>query len=350
MYNNKLLTHINFAKGFRGGERQTQLLIEELSNRGYHQQIVTRKNSELANRLNGLKNLKIIKISKPYILHISKVKNSSLIHAHETKGAQFAYCANLTYKIPYMVTRRVDNPIKNNFFNRAIYQNTMFTVALSNAIKRETLKVSPNANIKIIPSAYSKLVVNDAEVKNISLRFKDKFLIGNIGELDNNHKGQYYLIEAMKKLALKYPEIHLILLGRGKDEQNYKEQAKDLKNITFEGFVDNVGDYISCFDMFVFPSLNEGLGSILFDIMQANVPIIASNVGGIPDIITHEKNGILVEPKNSEAIFDTIEKLYLDKNTRDKLATEAFMSVDNYSYQKMCDRYEDIYLKTINKS
>lgn len=341
---NKKITHLNFAKGFRGGERQTLLLIKELADKGYSQKVVTRNNSELANRVENIKNLEIIKISKPYIFSLSSIKNSSILHAHETKAAQFCFFANWLYKIPYIITRRVNNLIKNNFFNKKIYLNSSTIVVLSSAIKNKTLKLSENINIKIIPSAYSKLNINDNEVKNIKNRFKNKFLLGNIGELDNSDKGQYYLIEALKKLQISHSDIDLILVGRGKDEQNYKKQSKELNNITFEGFVDNVGDYIKCFDLFIFPSLNEGLGSILLDIMQTKVPIIASDVGGIPDIIKNNKNGILIEPKNSDAIYDAIVKLYNDKNLREKLSSEAFKDMDNFSSEMMANRYEKIYM------
>jgi len=343
----KVITHINFAKGFRGGERQTLLLIEELSSRGYTQTICTRVDSQLANKLKDIKNLSIIKIKKPYILSISKIKNSSIIHAHETKGAQFAFFANKIYNIPYIITRRVDNKIKNNFFNKKIYENSSYTIALSKAIKQTILNISNNVNIKIIPSAYSKLQINNEESLKIKQKFKNKFIIGNIGELDNKHKGQYYLIQAMKKLQNTHPNIHLILLGQGIDEQNYKEQSKELTNITFEGFVSNVGDYIKCFDLFVFPSLHEGLGSILFDIMQAKVPIIASNTGGIPDIIQNNKNGLLVPIKDSNALFNAIIKLYEDKELRYKLVNEALKNIDNYSYEHMTDKYEELY-KEVN--
>ncbi|MEA2028595.1 MAG: glycosyltransferase family 4 protein [Campylobacterota bacterium] len=337
------ITHINFAKGFRGGERQTLLLIQELALRGYHQKILTRQNSTLAKRLEGVENLEIIEIPKPYIFSLSTIKEASLLHAHETKGAQFAFWANLFYKIPYIVTRRVDNLIKNNFFNRWIYEQSYRTVALSRAIEKELFKISDQINIDIIPSAYSEFTINSIEVDVIKERFEDKFLIANIGELDNGHKGQYYLIEAMKKLQQEYPNIHLILLGKGKDKQAYMEQSKELESITFEGFVDNVGDYLQAVDLFVFPSLNEGLGSILFDVMHSNIAIIASNVGGIPDIIEDHHNGILVPSKDSEAIYEKIKKLYEDPKLREQLSNQAQQSVENFSPQKMSSQYENIY-------
>ncbi|HIE58513.1 MAG TPA: glycosyltransferase family 1 protein [Hydrogenothermaceae bacterium] len=348
MQKNRQIVHLNFAKGYRGGERQTQLLIEELSHRGYQQKIFTRKKSELALRLNSIKNLEIISISKPYIFHINEIQNTKLIHAHETKAAQVAYLIHLLYKLPYLITRRVNNPISNNFFNKKIYTKSTYTIVLSNAIKNTTLNLSNNINIKIIPSAYTQLTTHQEKIENIKQRFENNFLIGNIGELDNDDKGQYYLIEAMKKLQIEYPNIHLILLGQGKDEENYKKQAKGLKNITFEGFVNNVGDYISCLDLFVFPSLNEGLGSILLDIIQAKVSIIASNVGGIPDIIEHKHTGILIEAKDSDAIYNEIVKLYHNQTLRENLAREAFKTIEEYSINSMTNQYEKLYRSVDN--
>jgi glycosyltransferase involved in cell wall biosynthesis len=139
-------------------------------------------------------------------------------------------------------------------------------------------------------------------------------------------------------------------LGKGKDKEQYQEQAKDLDNITFEGFVDNVGDYIASLELFVFPSLNEGLGSILLDVIQAKVPIIASDVGGIPDIIEHEHTGILIEPKNADAIYQAIVKLYNDPEQRKNLANEAYKSIENYSIKSMTDKYEVLYKSYIQNS
>lgn len=342
-----LITHANFAKGFRGGERQTQLLIEELSTLGYKQKLLVRKNSELTKRCKEIKNLEIVEISKPYILSCYKIKDASILHAHETKALQFAYLCNKIFHTPYIVTRRVDNSLKTNFLNTLMYSNAKNSVALSKVIEEEILRVAPNAHTKIIPSAYSKLKVDQESIQEIKKRFEGKFLIGNIGELDNNHKGQYYLIEAAKLIQKKYPDIHFLFLGRGKDEQSYKEQSLGLSNITFEGFVDNVGDYIACFDLFAFPSLNEGLGSILLDVMQAKVPIIATNVGGIPDIVEDKKTGLLVLPKDSMALYGAIEKLYLDKELRETLSYEAFKKIDTFSKEEMCKKYEKLYKEAL---
>jgi len=342
----KIITHTNFAKGFRGGERQTLLLIKELSAKGHLQKVFTRKNSPLADRLKGVKNLTIVQISKPYIFSLSDAKDSDVIHAHEAKGAQFAYFANLIYKTPYIITRRVSFSIKNNFLNRAIYSNSSYIITVVDSIQDEVKKINRDLKFKTINSAYSDLDVNNSEVENIKNEFKSKFLIGTIGELEHL-KGQYYLIEAMKMLQKEFPDIHLILLGKGSEENLFKEQAKELSNVTFTGFVNNVGDYIQCFDLFAFPSLSEGIASILFDIMQSNVPIVTTNVGGIPEYIKNDENALLIESKNIQALYESIKRLYLDKNLREKLATKALETVEDYSITAMAQKYEKVYKELV---
>jgi glycosyltransferase involved in cell wall biosynthesis len=339
----KTITHLNFASGYRGGERQTTLLIQELSERGCHQQLFTRVESELAERCAHIKNLKIVRINKPYIGSFVKFKHAQIIHAHETKGAQVAFLLNKLFNTPYIITRRVDNKIKDNFFTRAMYSNASCCIALSQAIKKGILDRAAQANIAVIPSAQTDFNIDKDKVVAIGERFSGKFLVGNIGELENAHKGQLYLIEAIKRLAHEYPNIHFIFLGKGKDKQLYQELTNGLENTTFEGFVDNVADYIACMDLFVFPSLNEGLGSILLDVMKLKVPVIASNIGGIPDIVIDNETGVLVEPKNSEAIYQQILALYNNQPFAKKLADTAYQNTFNYSSAVMADAYQKLY-------
>ncbi len=338
-----LITHANFAKGFRGGERQTQLLIERLSLLGYKQKLIVRKNSELTKRCKDLKNVEIIEISKPYILHLNKIKDASIIHAHETKALQFAYFANLLKKIPYIVTRRVDNPLKTNFLNTLMYSSAKTSVALSGIIEKEILRVAPNAKTRIIPSAFSDIEVNKNRAHEIKKRFDKKFLIGHVGALDDKHKGQSIIIDIAKKTEASHPEIHFLLVGGGCDEERFKDIAKGLTNITFEGFVNNVNDYIKCFDMFVFPSRNEGLGSTLLDVMKIGIPIIASRVGGIVDIIKDDENGLLFDINNPDELEKLILALYEDHKKAESLVLNALKSVEKYSAQNMTEAYIKLY-------
>ena len=274
-------------------------------------------------------------------MHINKVKDCNIIHAHEAKGAQFSLLANLLYKTPYIITRRVTFPVKKVWFNKLLYKRANRVVALSTAIKREILKSFEISTIEIIPSSYNDAVADEVTVKKIRDRFNNKFLIGNIGALVDSHKGQSLIIRAAKELQ-KYENIHFIFVGAGKDEKLFKDMAKDLTNITFIGFVDNVVDYIKALDLFIFPSRTEGLGSILLDVMKNKVPIIASNVEGILDIIKHDYNGLLVDLEISN-IIEAILKIYKDEELRTKLKNNALKDVKNYSVENMTRKYIKIY-------
>ena len=343
MLQSKTISHLNFASGYRGGERQTTLLIKELAKRKIKQRLFTRLDSELAERCAGIKNLQIIKLNRPYIASFKILKDAQILHAHETKGAQVAFLIHKLYKIPYIITRRVDNRIKSNGFTKGMYINSSYNIALSNAIKIGIEKVIPDSNTVIIPSAQTNFEVNPQAVALIKERFYGKILIGNIGELENTHKGQFYLIEAIKRISKQRDDLHFIFLGKGEDEQQYRTQAHGLNNITFEGFVDNVADYIACMQLFVFPSINEGLGSILLDVMKLNVPVIASNVGGIPDIVHDQQTGILVEPRNIDALQQAILELIDNPHLANQLSAKAYQNTFNFTPVTMANAYQNLY-------
>jgi glycosyltransferase involved in cell wall biosynthesis len=331
--------HVNLAAGFRGGERQTELLIRELSARGFEQTAVVRKGSELGDRLADVKGLKIRPIGKPYIFGIAAARGCDLLHAHEAKASQYTYWVKRLLGIPYVITRRVPRVPGRNPLTRAIYRQASVVVALSRAIKVSLLKHNPELAVQIIPSMSAQLPVDASRVAALRARFAGKFVLGHIGALVNYHKGQQYLLEAARQLSRTHPELHLVLLGKGQDEQWFRELAAGLPNVSFEGFVDNVGDYLELFDLFVFPSLQEGLGSILLDAMRAGLPIVASEVDGIPDLIRDRENGLLVPPADSGALRDAILALQENGELRTALAERARADAGHYTPAQLADRY-----------
>ena len=189
----------------------------------------------------------------------------------------------------------------------------------------------------------SNLPVDPASSNQIKQRYKSKFLVGHAGALINRHKGQQYLLEAAALLQGKCPNIHFLLLGQGEDEQWLKRMAGDLKNVEFCGFCENIGDYMAAFDLFVFPSLQEGLGSVLLDAMQFKLPIIASAVDGILDIIVHGETGILIPPGDSHALYQSIKSLHDHRERREQLGEKAFAASQTYQPNAIAERYLQIY-------
>ncbi|MCK9223789.1 MAG: glycosyltransferase family 4 protein [Candidatus Muirbacterium halophilum] len=343
---NLTICHINLSKGFRGGERQTYILIKELSKK-FNQKLIIRNGSPLKKIASNVNNLEIIEIRKPFMLNVLRLKNEKIIHAHEAKAAHISFFTNLLFNIPYIITRRVDTKLNDNFVSIKSHEKANFVIAISKEVKNVLKRTSDKIKIKIIPDSPADMKVDYEKINKIRHTFLGKFIVGNVGALVNKHKGQKYIIECAKKMEKTYPNIHFLFIGSGKDEKILKELSFGLSNIIFIGFVEDVQNYIKALDVFLYPSLNEGLGSAILDAMQLEIPVIATNVGGIPEIIENDKNGILIESKNSEEIYKSVLRLYKEKKLKDKFISNGIKTLYRFDIKNCSDKYIEIYKESL---
>lgn len=336
------IMHVNLAKGFRGGERQTELLIKELATHGLKQSLVCRDNSPLREHLKDVSNLEFITANHQLMGHFATHQKPDLIHAHEAKAVHWAWIENRLRGTPYILTRRVPQPVKQNLFNKLCYKQACQAVAISSPIANylSGLKLTP---VTTIPSALAHLPHNPDISKEIKKQYQDKFLIGHAGALVDKHKGQREIIKAAALLETQAPNIHFIMLGDGPDGEQLREESKHLSNMEWLGFKKNPGDYFAALDLFVFPSRNEGLGSTLLDVMDFQVPIIASNVDGIPDIVKHEQTGLLIPVNNANALAEAILRLFNNQHLRENLAVTAKERLADFTPAAMASRYLKLY-------
>lgn len=324
-----------------------ELLIRCLAERGFQQTVVLRRGGPLRERLADIESLKIIEISKPFLLHPGACRGATVIHAHSGQGARLGALGALLYGIPMLVTRRVDNPVRKNIINRLTYGKARCVVAISRVTRQQLLDFNSDLWVPIIPDAAGNPAVCEETVQKLRERYEGKFVVGHTGELANAHKGQLHLIRAARKLKETAPDIHVLLLGQGEDEAMLRMEAEGLPNVEFGGFVDNVGDYLSIMKVFAYPSLHEGMGSAILDAMSLGLSIVASDVGGIPDIVEHEINGLLVPPGDSDALAEAILKMHEDTELREELGragrTRAMLYSDEHMTNKYVELYETIY-------
>ncbi|WP_207061557.1 glycosyltransferase [Motiliproteus sp. SC1-56] len=337
------ICHVNLSKGFRGGERQTGLLIRELAARGFTQALVCRATSPLREHLADVDNLRFHTANSPLGGHRLGRRGVDLLHAHDGRAVHWCLLENALGGAPYLITRRVPNPLKTRASTRLAYRRSSCVVALSRAIETGLHAYDPALTTRVIPSMCAHLDHDPEAAAAIRQRYPGKFLVGHIGALVNKHKGQRHLIEAARQLAPRCPELHFLFLGQGRDEAMLKAEAEGLDNVEFLGFKSNVGDYLAALDLFAFPSLEEGLGSVLFDVMEYRVPIVASRVDGIPDIVEHQANGLLVPPADASALAEAIETLYRDPDYARHLAAEGARRLPAYSPSAIADRYTALY-------
>ena len=338
--------HINVARGYRGGERQTELLIRELVNRRVGQALVARQGEPLVQRLADL-DLDIREVSGNPLVVAAASGGTDLLHVHEGRSVYSAYLRSLLVKTPYIITRRVNNPIGDHHWAHRAYRRAAYVAAVAPQVAEIVGAFDPEINVTVVHSGSSGFVVDEAKVDAIKRRFAGKYIVGHVGALDNAQKGQVYLIEAARALRRTHPDLHFLLVGGGDDEAMLRALAADLDNLTFEGFVENVGDYLAAMDLFVLPSNREGIGSILFDAMERHLPIIATRVGGVPDIVHDGENGILIEPARSDRLRDAIVAMCSDPARARELGARGAEVAKRYTASAMCDKYLELYRETL---
>ena len=331
--------HVNLARGYRGGERQTELLIQGLAERGVVQRLVMRRGSPMAEHLRGTRNLELLEIGRPFLLKLAVLRGVDLVHAHDARAGQLAFWSRLRKGPPYVITRRVDAPPSRSPINRALYRNAAARYAVSGKIVEVLQARFPALDVRVVPEAHSNLPRSEEQIAVLHRRFAGSFVVGHAGALVNRHKGQLYLIQAVRQLRERCPNLQLVLLGSGADEGLLREAAQGLDNVLFAGFQHNLGDWLAALDVFAFPSLYEGLGSVLLDAMQAGLPIVASEVGGIPEVVQHEGNGLLVPPADAGALAQAIRRLYEDRALRERLSAAGRALAQRYSPARMTETY-----------
>jgi glycosyltransferase involved in cell wall biosynthesis len=220
-----------------------------------------------------------------------------------------------------------------------MYRKALGVAVLSRAIDRVVQAYAPGVASERIPSAIGGFEIDHDAAAALRAEFGGQCVVGHVGALDDSQKGQRDLIAAAHILCARGPGWRFVLVGGGRDEAMLRELAGDNDAIRFTGHVDNVGDHLGAFDLFAFPSVHEGLGSTVLDAMHAGLPIVATDVDGIPDIVSHEDNGLLVAPRSPEALADALQRLRAQPALAQCLAAAASEKSLAYTAAAMADRY-----------
>jgi glycosyltransferase involved in cell wall biosynthesis len=171
-------------------------------------------------------------------------------------------------------------------------------------------------------------------------------IIGTVARLDPI-KGIPYLLEAVKRLIPRHPDIHCVIVGDGvlrRELECFVQRLGLQPRVTFLGLQDDVPQLLSLMDVFVLPSLNEGMGRVLVEAGLMAKPIVATNVSGIPDLVTHDYTGILVAPKDSQALAEGIREMLEDSVKAQRLGQQARMRMlAGFTVQDMVAKIDALY-------
>lgn len=342
-----LVCHLNLAAGFRGGERQTELLIDQLAAMGFRQRLVARRGGMLARRCSHVPQLDVRPVSPNPVAAALAARGAEVLHAHDARTVHACWLMHAITRVPYMLTRRVDNAFSRSLLRDKAYRSAAHVVAVSGAVADLVNARYGEDRAIVISDSHANLALGHTLPRSMRRRYAGKVVIGHIGALDHSHKGQETLIEAARAARQTHPDWHFVLAGSGPDEAALKQAADGLDNVEFTGFVDNVADWLAVFDVFVFPSLHEGLGSVLLDAMCFGLPIVATRVGGIPDIIEDGVNGILVDPEDPDALVSAVARILDDSMLADAMQGANIDKAAGYSAQTMARAYVRLYRSAV---
>ncbi|HEY9051910.1 MAG TPA: glycosyltransferase [Gammaproteobacteria bacterium] len=341
------------------GHQPEILSIEDIHSQGFSLAEVAKSRELPVERLSTKRGFRLSTIRK--ILDYARVNKFDILHSHGYKGnILIGIVPHFLRHVPAVSTIHgwtavsrfskiwVYNLLDRYFLKRLeaiIFVNSSNTSAIIHKNKYSVENGIPKIRID------SSRVDSD-DVTLIHPQGHNKFTIGCISRL-SEEKGVGILIEAMSLLAKNNPDIQLVVIGDGilaKELQSLSNKRKIEQNVLFLGYRPDAYHYLPLFDVFVLPSLTEGLPITMLEAMQANIPIVATSVGAIPQVLEEGKNGLVIETNNAEALAEAI----LDvKNFigRAKLrASNAKQAVfEHYASDKMAIQYINIYQEVIKE-
>ena len=353
------LFQVDAGKEWRGGQRQSLLLVQELKRKGYPCLFVVQPGSPLFQKATEAQ-LPVFplrmrsELDLRAIIRLARLmsrRNCVLAHFHDAHAVSIGSSAARLAKVPLrIISRRVDFPLKSP---RKYKNHIDSIIAISEGVKKVLITSGiPERLIEVIPSGIDFLPYAEARHSDYLRReFQfgpDNYLVGIVAQLED-HKGHTYLIQASKILKQHAPKIKIIVVGSGSLQMELGKQAHNLAVddiVYFLGFRKDVPQIMSSLDLFVLSSHLEGLGSSLLDAMACRLPVVATMVGGIPEVVVHRETGLLVPPRDPDALAEAILKLYLDRTFASRLGERGYEVVhEKFSAEAMGKRIIALYEK-----
>lgn len=315
----------------------------------------------------NIKKNKLLILVMPFLLicHFLKVvalikrEKVDLLHAQWflTAGLVASVAAKI-YKKPLVVTAHGSDvlALKGLIWDkvrRFIISNATQVTAVSSVIAEELSANSAlrQSSIKLTPMGVDTSLFARQNIKESGIDKKERILLF-IGRLDRQ-KGLEYLIQAMPAILTKYPASRLNIIGYGPHENYMRQLVSKMglnKKIVFIGSLPNkkLPVYYSQAEIFILPSMSEGLPVSILEAMACQCPVIATSVGGIFSLIQNEDNGLLIEPRSSDEICQAVFNLYANQELKEKIIKNAYNLVRHkYDWSILASQLADIYQRQL---
>jgi L-malate glycosyltransferase len=314
------ILHIDPEQNWGGGEAQVFGLINCLAANGHETELLAHPNGQLFSRCQKLKivcrpiairndlDLRCI----PALRRLIRTGDYDIVHLHTKRAhALTVWLPRFHSRPKYLVTRRMDYPESNNWYTHCLYNRRVDgVVAISQSIAELLLAAGvTRERIRVIASGIEPRRFMAAQPT--AVKSAGELVLGSVGVLEER-KGHRYLLEAAGKLKRQGLAITIRIAGDGSLRHSLQRDAVRLglqDDVQFCGFVADTAAFLADVDVFVMPSLFEGLGVAGLEAMAAGKAVIASRVGGLTESVVDNVTGILVSPRDPEALAGAITTL-----------------------------------------
>ena len=366
-----VITHLPIG----GAQDNTLYTVELLDKEKYDISLCCNLDGELVERAKKIEDVKLFDIPflcrevSPYrdiraflsLYKLFKEEDFTIIHTHSSKAGLLARLAAVLNKTPIVIHtihgfafNDFMNMFKKNFFIYvekllAKWTDVLITVSNLNKKKIIDLNIAHENKIKNIYSGIDLRLFtnkrNDDFRKELNLE-NDHLLLGSVGRL-SDQKDPITMIEAFGIISKPFPNAHLALVGDGELKGKILEKIDKLKlngKVHLIGNKNNPWSVYHSMDLFIMSSIYEGVGRSITEALSCGVPVVCTDVEGVPEIVRDNITGILVPPKDSNKLADGIIRTLNDMDTAKKMAEEGRRFVnDNFDVNRMVNDIDSLY-------
>lgn len=228
-----------------------------------------------------------------------------------------------------------------------IWKGALFVIANSQGLKELALKYEQTKEIGVVYNG----IDTEEFFSDVSKRSADKFTIICVSRV-TPRKGVRFLIQAFKILSGRYTHARLLIVGDGNEKKSLEDLVQALgmnDKVEFAGPIphEKILAYYQKANVFVLPSLNEGMSNVMLEALACGLPIVATDTGGTKELLTDGVNGLVVRMRDADDLAEKIEKLILDPQLEKTMSQESRKLAETLSWSNVAREYADLYKKTV---
>jgi glycosyltransferase involved in cell wall biosynthesis len=357
------ILHMDTGRTLRGGQQQVLFLMRGLGARGHSQLLLSPRGSPLSSqaRQAGFAAMEIRFNPLGALPAISGIRKAiqqfepDLLHLHDARAHGFGYLANRSLNRPVVVSRRVAFPLTLKLWSKHKYlAPRQRFIAVSRFVKNLMVESGiPEEFIDVVYDCVDLVAGPPGKPVEKTGRSQGLFVVATVGALEAE-KGHALLIEAMARLRSSIPHCRCIIAGEGSQRSRLLALIADhhlTETVQVIPTPESLTDFLRGIDLFALPSQVEGLGSILLLAMLCGIPVLASNTGGIPELVEDKVTGFLYSKDDVGALTHLLQQLGEDAVYRNSVVNEAKARVrDQHSIEAMTEATLCSYRKAISTS